>query len=254
MTAHKVFAQISDGTVQNIIIGENYPTADHLTKCIYGENAFAIECTQCNCSINDKYHDSRFWTILEDGTEQMIEYIPTQEQQLETLTYTVSTIQNELGPTIDTETCTLEELKEYTILQFGKKCSTLIYDGSDVNTSKGTKHFSYEDTDQTNLGAAVNLAIMTGLEVPYHADGEDCCLWTVTDITKIYGANELLKTYQTTYCNLLNGIVRNSNDKETILSITYGDNLPAEKHFELDAAVQQAQTIYDTLLNSLPVK
>lgn len=247
MTAHKVFAQIVDGTVQNIIIGKDYPTTDHLTKCIYGKNAFAIECSQCTCCINDKYHDNRFWTVSEDGTEQMIDYIPTQEQQIETLTNVVSDLQNELNPTIDIETCTLKELQDYRMKEFGKICSSAIYAGSNVETKRGMKHFSYTIEDQTNLASAVNLAIMTDLEIPYHADGEDCCLWPAADIINIYGTNELLKTYQTTYCNLMNGIIRNADSKETILTMTYGDALPEEKQAELESAMQQAQKILHAL-------
>ena len=82
MIVHEVFAQIYEGEVKNIIVCDNYPTADHLTKCIYGNDAFAVDCLQYACAIGDKYHDNTFYHINEDGEEVEIEYTPTQEQQV----------------------------------------------------------------------------------------------------------------------------------------------------------------------------
>ena len=43
MIVHEVFAQILDGEVKNIMVCDNYPTADYLTKCVYGDEAlFAV--------------------------------------------------------------------------------------------------------------------------------------------------------------------------------------------------------------------
>lgn len=85
MIVHEVFAQICDGEVKNVIVCDNYPTADHLTKCIYGSEAFAVDCLQYACGIGDKYNDNQFFRVGEDGTETAIPYTPTQEQQVETL-------------------------------------------------------------------------------------------------------------------------------------------------------------------------
>lgn len=85
MIVHEVFAQICDGEVKNVIVCDNYPTADYLTKCIYGRDAFAVDCLQYACGIGDKYYDNTFYRIDEDGTEIAIQYTPTQEQQVEAL-------------------------------------------------------------------------------------------------------------------------------------------------------------------------
>lgn len=87
MIVHEIFAQVHNGVVQNIIVCDNYPTADHLTKCIYGSEAFAVDCLQYKCSVGDKYHDGCFWYVdPETGEEVQIPYIPTQEQQVSALT------------------------------------------------------------------------------------------------------------------------------------------------------------------------
>lgn len=85
MIVHEVFAQIFEGEVKNIIVCDNYPKADYLTKAIYGQEAFAVGCLQYPCSIGDKYHDGSFWSVNEDGTETRIDGLPTQEQEVQTL-------------------------------------------------------------------------------------------------------------------------------------------------------------------------
>lgn len=87
MIVHEVFAQILEGEVKNIMVCENYPVADYLTKCTYGPEAFAVDCLQYACSVGDKYHDGDFWRVaLETGEETAIPPKPTQEQQVATLT------------------------------------------------------------------------------------------------------------------------------------------------------------------------
>ena len=85
MIVHEVFAQICDGEVKNVIVCENYPTADYLTKCIYGSEAFAVDCLQYACGIGDKYHDGAFYRVGEDGTETIVPYKPTEAQEIENL-------------------------------------------------------------------------------------------------------------------------------------------------------------------------
>lgn len=143
----------------------------------------------------------------------------------------------------------IEEMKAYVLGVFGEACTQAIYEGTDVETSKGTKHFSYTDEDQRNLKAAADLAMSTGLDIPYHADKEDCCTWTADDIIKIYGANEYAKTYQTTYCNLLNGLVRSAESKADFINLQYGDELPEDKMTILSKNMKQAEIVYKQLLS-----
>ena len=87
MLVHEVFAQVFEGEVKNVMVCENYPTADYLTKCTYGPEAFAVDCLQYRCSAGDKYHDGFFWHVdPETGEEKQVPYVPTQEQQVAALT------------------------------------------------------------------------------------------------------------------------------------------------------------------------
>ena len=92
MIAQQVFALIYDETVQNVCVGDNYEDINRVARCVYGDEAFAVDCMQYPCSIGDKYIDNVFYTYVynDEGekTEELkpIEYVPTQEQQVAILT------------------------------------------------------------------------------------------------------------------------------------------------------------------------
>lgn len=79
MVAHEVFAMISDETVQNVVVAYNYEEVNRIARCVYGDDAFAVDCLQYPCEIGDKYINGVFYKA--DGITP-IEYIPTQEQQV----------------------------------------------------------------------------------------------------------------------------------------------------------------------------
>ena len=82
---HEVFAQIHNGEVKNVIVCKNYELANWLARATYGQEAIAVDCLQYPCSPGEHYRDGIFYKVLEDGTEQVIEYVPTQEQQVQQL-------------------------------------------------------------------------------------------------------------------------------------------------------------------------
>lgn len=100
MIAHEVFAMISGETVQNVVVCDNYRSANDIAKGYYGNDAFAVDCLQYPCQIGDKYVDGRFYRVpgaTENGVlvaKPMdttpvdvsklveIEYVPTQEQEV----------------------------------------------------------------------------------------------------------------------------------------------------------------------------
>lgn len=89
MIPHNIYAEILDGDVKNVIVCNSYPLANRLTKACYGSNAFAVDCTQYPCAPGDRYRDNNFYRINKDGTEELIEYVPTQDQQIASLTTTI---------------------------------------------------------------------------------------------------------------------------------------------------------------------
>lgn len=65
MVVHQVFAQIQGQSIKNIMVCDNYELANQLTRSIYGDDAFAVECTQYPVSIGDKFIDGTFY--FKDG-------------------------------------------------------------------------------------------------------------------------------------------------------------------------------------------
>lgn len=65
MVAQQVFAIISDKTVKNTIVCNDYQTANYLAKGGYGNEAFAVDCLQYPCQIDDKYIDGIFIEQME---------------------------------------------------------------------------------------------------------------------------------------------------------------------------------------------
>ena len=75
-----------DGAVQNIAMFENYEDANRITRAVYGDQAFAAEYRYAvRPGGVDRFHDGRFWTVAEDGTETEAEYIPTEQDKINAL-------------------------------------------------------------------------------------------------------------------------------------------------------------------------
>lgn len=84
MIAHVIYAQICDGIVQNIIqcTDNEYEFANQLARISYGDEAFAIDVTQCPCGIGDKYRDNGFFRTDENGEDIPVSYLPTAEEEV----------------------------------------------------------------------------------------------------------------------------------------------------------------------------
>ena len=111
MIVHQVFAQISEGIVQNVIVCDNYELANWLAKQIYGDEAIAIDCLQYPCAAGDIYRDGRLYRKNpETGEETEIEYVPTQEQQVAILTDELTGAQLALAEQCEENTNLQEQL------------------------------------------------------------------------------------------------------------------------------------------------
>lgn len=78
MTAHEVYALISDETVQGVCVSYSHEDANRVSRAVYGDDAFAVDCLYCPCQEGDTYRDGTFYAP--DGTVRP--WLPTQEQQL----------------------------------------------------------------------------------------------------------------------------------------------------------------------------
>lgn len=124
-------------------------------------------------------------------------------------------------------------------------CSKGIVTGIDYNG----EHYSYEMTDQNNIESAVNLASATGLDVPYHADGKPCRLYTPDEIVAIYVINETNLTHHDTYHNQLKLYTQTLTTKEEVEAIEYGQPLTGEYLETYVMIMTQAKKIIAAFLN-----
>lgn len=78
MIAHEVYAQIFNGEVKAVGVAYSYEDANRVARCVYGDDAFAVDCLYCPCQEGDTYADGIFY--MPDGTARP--WLPTQEQQV----------------------------------------------------------------------------------------------------------------------------------------------------------------------------
>lgn len=91
MVVHTIFALISNDVIKNVCVGD-YPNCNTIAHDLYGPSAFAIEVTQYPVQEGDKYINGEFRRYNEDGSYTVLEYIPTDTQEIETLKGSTATI------------------------------------------------------------------------------------------------------------------------------------------------------------------
>ena len=123
----------------------------------------------------------------------------------------------------------LDEIRADKLKELSTSCNATITAGMDVETIKGTEHFSLQETDQINLTTALS-AVQSGASgYPYHADGQLCRLFTAAEIQAIAAASVKHKLYHTTLCNHLLTWARRAETKEELSGITYAaDGMPED--------------------------
>ena len=72
MVAQQVFAIVSDGIIRNTIVCDNYQLANDLAKGGYGNEAFAVDCLQYPCQINDKIPSIYLSLIFTELMERLL--------------------------------------------------------------------------------------------------------------------------------------------------------------------------------------
>lgn len=145
----------------------------------------------------------------------------------------VFTEQETVEPYIPTPEDLLNNTKQSKLSEVSRVCQNTTYAGTDINTSKGRKHFSLNIEDQTNISFAYNAVKSGASEFPYHADGELCTKYPAIDIIAIADGATAYKLWHTTYCNHLNVWINRCTTIEEVNNISYGIRLPAdlEKNF-----------------------
>ena len=143
----------------------------------------------------------------------------------------------------------LEELaqaKEDKKQEISDTCKEKIVSGVDVNNL----HYTYTIEDQNNIYNSMNLAIQTGLEVPYHAMNENCRLYTKEELIAIYIAGEMNVTSQVTYSNQMIQYIDTLQTIEEVEAIKYGTPLTGQYLKNYNTMMNQAREIIKHITNT----
>lgn len=154
----------------------------------------------------------------------------------------------QMSNTIDLEGCTLDQLKAYWKEKINETCQNVIDAGIDVETTKGTEHFSLELTDQINIGNTYN-NLVAGIitSASYHADGKLCRTFTKEEFLKVAIAALEFKTYNTTLCNHIHTWIDRCESKTEVEAIEYTSELPEDLADSLAAIVASTASSYTTV-------
>lgn len=213
--------KLYDGDGELIRLVNNYNFYDIQYKCVDSK-----ECIIINLIIGD-----------------------TLKQEVEKLQNQISNMQDNIPIEKDMDMMTTSELKTYKKSLLQDKCRKTIYEGVDVNTSAyGVQHFSYTDDDQRNFEILFNSALLSGMEIPYHADGKCCALYSAEDIISIYTSLQQHKLYHTTYINILNRYIDDLTDANIIKSVSYGNTTLPESYLQiLSSILSQGQLVFEKI-------
>ena len=134
----------------------------------------------------------------------------------------------------------LNKIKEEKKNQINQICKRFILKGVELNNSK----YSYTIEDQNNISNCLNLAIQSGLKVPYHADNENCRLFTKEEIIELYFTQELNLTHHTTYSNQLKNYVDQLQSIKDVENVRYGETQLTGDYLKVyNEMMEQAETI-----------
>lgn len=155
----------------------------------------------------------------------------------------VDKLNEQLNPSIDVNTCSLDELKAWQKKVVNEACTAAIYYGVDVTLSdKKTYHFSYKADDQQNYTEMYQEIMFDNYsKLPYHSDNGDCTVYSAEDMKTIIRAERMNKFVLTTRCNAYHGMIKDATDKEAVLAVTWGSDLSDKRQKAFDALVAEIQ-------------
>lgn len=81
-----VYAQISNGRVENLIICSNFGLANQIARTLYGNRAIAVDVTKSDVSVGDIYEDGLFYKEdLSTGARVEAYFKPSTDNEIDKL-------------------------------------------------------------------------------------------------------------------------------------------------------------------------
>ena len=149
--------------------------------------------------------------------------------------------QNDISKAIENKIKELTEISDSTI-----------YEGTDVLLSDGyRKRFTYTLKDQADVSDMFNAVLLGMSSYIYHADDEDCEVYSSKDILSIYSALSSYKTAQKTYLNQLCRYVKTLSKISEIKNVSYGQALTGDYLNKYNTLIASAQTEMQKAIDKL---
>lgn len=166
---------------------------------------------------------------------------------------TVARLDEQLNPTYDFDSMSINEVVEYQSRIINADCEAEISKGITVETAYGKEFFGLPDYSQRNIKNLFDIikddvdGLIPGL--PYHSKDNECRFYSREDIIKIYTGMESKVTCNTTHANLLKIYISSLMDKSEILSVNFADENPSEEYREKEKAlIEQSTAIINGIL------
>lgn len=142
-----------------------------------------------------------------------------------------------------------ETARETKLEELSVACNNAINAGTQVQLTDGsTEPFTYGLVDQSNVSEMFNAVLLGATQYPYHANDDDCRMYSAQDIVTIYATLSAFKTGQTTYHNQLKSYVKTLSTQEEIEAVTYGQELTGNYLSNYDELMAEAKVQLDTVL------
>lgn len=148
----------------------------------------------------------------------------------------------------------LEEIRQFKITKLSNICNESIENGVDLDIDGVVKHFSYKMEDQNNIKDKFDMAIQTRLGIPYHANGENIEIYTSDQIIDLYISQKLNLAHHLTYFNQLKMYINTLEDKDTIQSVLYGEELSGKYLENYNIALDQERLLLNYMINNSTIK
>ena len=204
-----------------------YDSTGYIWNIVYGADTAPQGLTCMWVDIPDGAQLERIDVTNPDDPHPVFNYLPDSDiGKLQKQMETVKTRLDKVAP-VERDPETIEEWKSAKKQEISEACEKIIYEGISVTLADGsTEHFSLTEHDQLNLfGKQAQLAAGAD-QLEYHADGQPCRYYSVSDMQAIIQAAMFHVSYHTTYCNAINMWIADCQTAEEVRAIFYGADVP----------------------------
>lgn len=143
----------------------------------------------------------------------------------------------------------IEKFREAKLQEISNQCEMAIIKGTEIKLSnEKIESFTYNLFDQSNISEMFNAVLLGATEYPYHANDDNCRIYSAQDIMTIYVTLAAYKTSQTTYHNQLKQYVKTLTTQKEIEAVVYGQELTGEYLEKYNELMAQAKVQLDNII------